>query len=82
MKNVRSSQVCILMNFCTEFSKVKVLPCEYCNRYSYIDVTTYPLTKYFIILLKEYILFIGCLYYLSIHFHSCCFYVQYHGLTP
>ena len=22
---------------------------------------------------------IGCLYYFSLHFHSCCFYIQYHG---
>ena len=29
MKNVRSSQPCISMNFCTEFSKAQVLPCEY-----------------------------------------------------
>ena len=28
VKNVRSSQPCILMNFCTEFSKAQVLPCE------------------------------------------------------
>ena len=27
MKNVRSSQPCILMNFCTEFSKAQVFPC-------------------------------------------------------
>ena len=26
---VRSSQPCISMNFCTEFSKVEVFPCEY-----------------------------------------------------
>ena len=31
------------------------------------------------LLLKEYILFIGCLNYLSVHFHSCCFFIQYHG---
>ena len=29
-------------------------------------------------MLKVYILFIGCLYYLSAQFHSCCFYIQYH----
>ena len=32
------------------------------------------------------ILFIGCLHYLSVHFHSCSFYIQYHvsirELTP
>ena len=27
--NERSSQHCILMSFCTEFSKAKVFPCEY-----------------------------------------------------
>ena len=37
-------------------------------------------TKY-IILLKEYILFIGCLHYLSVHLHSCCFYNQHPGCT-
>ena len=31
------------------------------------------------ILLKGNFLFKGCLYYLSVHFHSCCFYIQYHG---
>ena len=31
------------------------------------------------ILLKGYILFIGSLYYLSIHFYSCCFYIRYPG---
>ena len=29
MKNVKSSQPCTSMNFCTEFIKVQVLPCEY-----------------------------------------------------
>ena len=29
MKKVRSSQPCISMNFCTEFSKAQVFPCEY-----------------------------------------------------
>ena len=29
MKNVRSSQTCISMNFCSEFSKAQVLPCEH-----------------------------------------------------
>ena len=28
MKKVRSSQPCISMNFCTEFSKAQVFPCE------------------------------------------------------
>ena len=32
MKNVRSSQSCISMNFCTEFSKAQVFPCEYRQR--------------------------------------------------
>ena len=31
MKNVRSSQPCISMNFCIEFSKAQVLPREYRN---------------------------------------------------
>ena len=30
-------------------------------------------------LLKEYTLFIGCLYYLCVHFHCYCFNIQYHG---
>ena len=29
MKNVRSSKPCISMNFCAEFSKAKIFPCEY-----------------------------------------------------
>ena len=29
MKNARSSQSCISMDFCTEFSKAQALPCEY-----------------------------------------------------
>ena len=29
MKNVRSSQPCISMSFCTEFSKAQVFPCQY-----------------------------------------------------
>ena len=29
IKNVRNNQPCTSMNFCTEFSKAKVLPCEY-----------------------------------------------------
>ena len=29
MKNVRSSQPCILMNFWIEYSKVEIPPCEY-----------------------------------------------------
>ena len=29
IKNVTSSQPCISMNFCTEFSKGQVFPCEY-----------------------------------------------------
>ena len=29
MKNIRSSQPCTSMNFCTEFSKAQVLPCKY-----------------------------------------------------
>ena len=29
MKNVRNSQPCISMNFCTEFIKAQVIPCEY-----------------------------------------------------
>ena len=29
--------------------------------------------------MKEYVLFIGCLHYLSVHCHSCYFYIQHHG---
>ena len=43
-------------------------------RYCYISTN-----KVSLILLKEYTLFICCLYYLSVHFHSCCFYIKYHG---
>ena len=40
----------------------------------YVDVTTYSLTNYHYI-----ILFTVCLYYSSVHCHSCCFYIQYYG---
>ena len=30
MKNVRSNQPCISMNFCTELIKAQVFPCDYC----------------------------------------------------
>ena len=42
-------------------------------------MTTDPLRKCFIIILKEFISFIGCLYHLSVHLYSFCFYIQYHG---
>ena len=45
----------------------------------YVNIKTYTHQQSITILLKGYILFIGCLYYLSVHFHSCCFYTQYHG---
>ena len=45
----------------------------------YVDIKTYIHKQSITILLKEYILFIGCLNYLSVHFHSCCFNIQYHG---
>ena len=38
--------------------------------------TTYPLAKYCYIIGRAN--FICCLYYLSVHCHSCCFYIQYH----
>ena len=45
----------------------------------YVDIKTYIHKQSIIILLKEHILFVGCLYYVLVHFHSCCFYIQYHG---
>ena len=52
----------------------------------YGDMTTYPLTKYYYITERVYFIYksftfyvyIRCIY-LSLHFHSCSFYVQYHG---
>ena len=44
----------------------------------YVNIKTYTHQQSITILLKGYILFIGCLYYLSVHFHSCYFYIQYH----
>ena len=40
------------------------------------DMTTHPLTKYYII---ERLYFLYRLYYLSVFFYSCCYYIQYHG---
>ena len=46
----------------------------------YVDIKTICTNKIFLYYWKNiYILFIDCLYYLSVHFHSCCFYNQYHG---
>ena len=45
----------------------------------YVDIKTYIHQQSINILLKEYILFIGRLYYLSVLFHSCSFYNQYRG---
>ena len=42
----------------------------------YKDIKTDIHLQSITILLKRYIFFIGCLYYLSLHFHSCCFYIQ------
>ena len=47
MKNVRSNQPCISMNFCTEFSKAQVLPCEYCQA-SFITVDIACFLWYFL----------------------------------
>ena len=44
----------------------------------YVNIKTYTHQQSITILLKGYILFIGCLYYLSVHFHSCYFYIQNH----
>ena len=44
----------------------------------YVDVTTYPLTKYYYIIERVYF-FIRYLYYLSVRCQSCCFYIQYYG---
>ena len=41
-----------------------------------VDIKTYIHQQSIIILLKEYILFIGCLYYFSVQFNSCYFYIR------
>ena len=46
---------------------------------SHVDIKTYISYQSNTMLLKGYVLFIGCLYYLLVHFHSCCFYIQCHG---
>ena len=45
----------------------------------YVDVKTYIHYQSVTILLKECILFIDCLYYLLVRFHSYCLYLQYQG---
>ena len=74
-----------LATFCTSFWKKVHNSKEIVNMQGlfvltvgYVDMNTFPLISN-TILLKKYILFIVCLYCLSVHFHSCCFYIQYHG---
>ena len=80
--NMLSYSRFFLTTFCTSFWKRAHSSKEVVNiqglfvlTVGYVDMTTYPPT----ILLKEYVLFIGCLYYLSVHCHSCCLYIQHHG---
>ena len=47
----------------------------------YIDMTKYLLTKYCYVIERVSVIFIGCLYYLLVHFQTCCFYIQYHRGT-
>ena len=44
----------------------------------YVNMTTYPLTKYYYIIDRVYFIY-RLSYYLSVHCHFCCFYIQYHG---
>ena len=55
--------------------KYRRFVCLHCwlRRYDHISTNQCITT-----ILKVHILFIGYLYYLLAHFHSCCFYVQYH----
>ena len=70
--------------FCTSFwqkvhnsKKIINLQSLFALTIGYIDMTTYPLTKYCYNIKRDlfYFLFIGCLYFLSVHSHSCCFYI-------
>ena len=78
-------EVLFLTTFCNSFWKRVDKSKEIVNiqglfvlTVGYVDMTTYLPTKYYYII-EEYILFIGYLYYLSVHCHSCCFYIQHHG---
>ena len=44
MKNVRSSQPRISMNFCTEFSKAQVFPCVYRQGYCSSQLSDYKIS--------------------------------------
>ena len=75
-------QILLLTTFCTSFQKRVHSSKDIVNKQGlfvltvgYVDMTIYPPTM----LLKEYILFIDCLYYLSVDCHSCCLYIQHHG---
>ena len=56
-----------------------VLTVSIVDTISNVDIKTSIHLQNIITLLKEYILFIGCLYYFSVHFHAYCFYIQCHG---
>ena len=55
IKNVRRSQPCISMNFCTKFSKGQVLPCEIVKKLVFQNTSmSHPLyAEYFIVWTKE-----------------------------
>ena len=87
-----SSQQFVQWNYITYFHIRGFLTTFYCSfwkrlhkfawfvcfdRWLHRYQSIHPLTKYYYIIERVY-LFIGCLYYLSVHFHSCYFYIQYH----
>ena len=53
MENVRSSQRCISMNFCTEFSKAQVFSCEIMRASFQISQVPKPVVKLNNILIKS-----------------------------
>ena len=46
----------------------------------YVDMTRYPPTKYYYVIKRAYFIYkFFIFYFLSVHFPSYCFYMQYHG---
>ena len=78
-------EVLFLTAFCTSFwrrvhnsKEIVNLQDLFVLTVSYIVIKTYIHQQCITILLKGYILFMGCLYYLSIYFHSS-YCIQYDG---
>ena len=75
------SRFFFLTIFCTSFRKTVHNSKEIVNMrglfvltVGYVDMTTYPVTKYCYIIERVYFI-IRYLYYLWEHCHSCCFYI-------